>query len=40
MDLAELRGGMVLVTGTAGSGKSTTQACLIDQIATLARPTS
>lgn len=32
MDLAELRGGMVLVTGTAGSGKSTTQACLIDRI--------
>lgn len=24
--------GMVLVTGTAGSGKSTTQACIIDQI--------
>ena len=32
MDLAELRSGMVLVTGTAGSGKSTTQACLIDRI--------
>ena len=32
MDLAELTGGMVLVTGTAGSGKSTTQACLVDRI--------
>ena len=32
MDLAELRSGMVLVTGTAGSGKSTTQACIIDRI--------
>ena len=32
MDLAELTGGMVLVTGTAGCGKSTTLACLIDRI--------
>ena len=32
MDLAELTDGMVLVTGAAGSGKSTTQACLVDRI--------
>lgn len=32
MNLAELRSGMVLVSGTAGSGKSTTQACLLDRI--------
>ena len=32
MDLAEVQHGMVLVTGTAGSGKSTTQACVIDRI--------
>lgn len=32
MDLADMTHGMVLVTGTAGSGKSTTQACIIDQI--------
>lgn len=32
MDLAELESGMILFTGTAGSGKSTTQACLIDRI--------
>jgi len=32
MDLAEVDHGMVLVTGTAGSGKSTTQACIIDRI--------
>jgi twitching motility protein PilT len=32
MDLAEVSHGMVLVTGTAGSGKSTTQACIIDRI--------
>ncbi len=32
MDLANLTHGMVLVTGTAGSGKSTTQACIIDRI--------
>ena len=30
--LSELTHGMVLVTGTAGSGKSTTQACIIDRI--------
>ena len=32
MKLADLHHGMVLVTGTAGSGKSTTQACIIDRI--------
>ena len=32
MDLAEVSHGMVLVTGIAGSGKSTTQACIIDRI--------
>ncbi len=32
MALAEVDHGMVLVTGTAGSGKSTTQACIIDRI--------
>lgn len=32
MELAEVAHGMVLVSGTAGSGKSTTQACLIDRI--------
>ena len=32
MDLADVTGGMVLVTGTAGSGKTTTQACIIDRI--------
>ena len=32
MSLADLTSGMVLVTGTAGCGKSTTQACLIDRI--------
>lgn len=32
MDLADLTSGMVLVTGTAGSGKTTTQACIIDRI--------
>ena len=32
MDLADTQNGMVLVTGTAGSGKSTTQACIIDRI--------
>lgn len=32
IDLAEVDHGMILVTGTAGSGKSTTQACIIDQI--------
>lgn len=34
MKLAEAERGMVLVTGTAGSGKSTTQACLINRINT------
>ena len=32
MDLAGADHGMILMTGTAGSGKSTTQACIIDQI--------
>ncbi len=32
MDLADTESGMILVTGTAGSGKSTTQACIIDRI--------
>lgn len=32
MELAAVTSGMILVTGTAGSGKSTTQACLIDRI--------
>ena len=32
IDLASLHHGLVIVTGTAGSGKSTTQACLIDRI--------
>lgn len=32
MDVAKLHSGLVLVSGTAGSGKSTTQACLIDSI--------
>ena len=32
MALSDMLHGMVLVTGTAGSGKSTTQACVIDQI--------
>ncbi|MBQ9979721.1 MAG: PilT/PilU family type 4a pilus ATPase [Oscillospiraceae bacterium] len=32
MELAELKSGMVLFTGTAGSGKSTTQACIVDRI--------
>ena len=32
MDLADVQSGMVLVTGTAGSGKTTTQACIIDKI--------
>lgn len=30
MALQELEAGMILVTGSAGSGKSTTQACLLD----------
>ena len=32
MDVADTHHGMILVTGTAGSGKSTTQACIIDRI--------
>lgn len=32
MSLADEQDGMVLITGTAGSGKSTTQACVIDRI--------
>ncbi len=32
MKVADVSSGMVLVTGTAGSGKSTTQACIIDRI--------
>ena len=32
MELADARSGMILVTGPAGSGKSTTLACLIDKI--------
>ena len=32
MAVSELTSGMVLVTGTAGSGKTTTQACIIDRI--------
>lgn len=32
MELASVAHGMILFTGTAGSGKSTTQACLIDRI--------
>ena len=32
MDLADRGSGMVLVTGTAGCGKSTTLACLVDRI--------
>lgn len=32
VELYQQKDGMILVTGTAGSGKSTTQACIIDQI--------
>ncbi len=32
INLAGVKHGMILVTGTAGSGKSTTQACIIDRI--------
>ena len=32
INLAEVDHGMVLVTGTPGSGKSTTQACIIDRV--------
>ena len=34
MDLTRFRNGMILVTGPAGSGKSTTMACMIDKINT------
>ena len=34
MRLADFRSGMILVTGPAGNGKSTTLACLVDQINT------
>ena len=32
MQLTEIRSGMILVTGPAGSGKSTTMACMVDRI--------
>ena len=32
MDLHTQTGGMILITGTAGCGKSTTMACLVDRI--------
>ena len=32
MGISKLTRGMVLVTGSAGSGKSTTLACIIDEI--------
>lgn len=32
MQLTNLRSGMILVTGPAGSGKSTTMACMVDRI--------
>lgn len=32
IELSGVRDGMILFTGTAGSGKSTTQACIIDRI--------
>ncbi|MBQ8088627.1 MAG: PilT/PilU family type 4a pilus ATPase [Clostridia bacterium] len=32
MDLTRFRNGMILVTGPAGSGKSTTLACMVDKI--------
>ena len=32
MKLADVTSGLILVTGTAGSGKSATQACIIDRI--------
>lgn len=32
MEVAQIMHGMILFTGTAGSGKSTTQACIIDRI--------
>lgn len=38
MGIAKLTRGMVLVTGPAGSGKSTTLACIIDEINKTAMP--
>jgi len=35
LDLTDLRRGLVLITGPAGSGKTTTLACLIDRINTM-----
>lgn len=32
IDLAKVKSGLILFTGTSGSGKSTTQACIIDEI--------
>lgn len=32
IELSKVKHGMVIISGTAGSGKSTTQACIIDQI--------
>lgn len=32
IELSKVRHGMILVTGTAGSGKSTTQACIVNEI--------
>ena len=32
MELSKLQHGMIIISGTAGSGKSTTQACIIDAI--------
>ena len=32
IELAKVKHGMIIISGTAGSGKSTTQACIIDQI--------
>lgn len=34
VELAKLNHGMIIISGTAGSGKSTTQACIIDDINT------
>ncbi len=32
VELSKVKHGMIIISGTAGSGKSTTQACIIDQI--------
>lgn len=32
LSVADIRSGLVLITGTTGSGKSTTQACIVDRI--------